>query len=167
MARIDQMARQFLALKRIAVVGVSDQRDTGCNLAYRNIKESGRTVIPVNPRLTTFDGETCYPDLTSIPERPDGVFILANPGVTERIVDECVDLGIRHVWMHCMMGTKPGLVPGMTSVSPKAVRTCRDNGIEVIPGSCPNQFLASDFGHRAMRWLWGGLGLMRISEPTA
>ncbi len=33
------------------------------------------------------------------------------------------------------------LAASMTSVSPEAVRMCQENGITVIPGSCPNQFL--------------------------
>ena len=102
--------------------------------------------------------------LKSIPEKPDGVFILTNPTVTEQIVEQCVDLGIQRVWMHCLMGTKPGLAASMTSVSPEAVRMCRENGIEVIPGSCPNQFLNPDFGHSMMRVLWRTLGFMKISQ---
>jgi hypothetical protein len=163
MAEIDELVQEFLALKTIAIVGVSDQRDTGCNAAYARFKEAGYAVIPVNPRISEYDGVTCYPDLATIPDKPDGVFILTNPKVTEQIVDECVQLGIKHVWMHCMMGTKPGLVGGMTSVSQPAVEKCRANGIQVIPGSCPNQFLNPDFGHSMMRLLWRGLGLMRIS----
>jgi uncharacterized protein len=78
------------------------------------------------------------------------VFILANPAAIERIVQQCVDLGIKHVWMHCLMGTKPGLAAGMTSVSPAVVQMCHEHGIAVIPGSCPNQFLKPDFGHALM-----------------
>ncbi|MCG6923349.1 MAG: hypothetical protein LJF15_20030, partial [Acidobacteria bacterium] len=70
-------------------------------------------------------------------------------------------------WMHCMMGTKPGLVRGMTSVSQDAVRTCRENGIAVIPGSCPNQFLTPEFGHSMMRVLWRTLGFLKISQDKA
>lgn len=164
MAKIEQLVQDFLAQEKIAVVGVSDQRDTGCNQAYQAFLEAGYTVYPVNPRLESFEGAPSYPDLPSIPDKPDAVFILANPTVTEKIVEECVDLGIKHVWMHCMMGTKPGLVKSMTSVSPEAVRLCRENGIAVIPGSCPNQFLNPDFGHKMMRAMWGMLGLMKVSE---
>ena len=39
----------------------------------------------------------------------------------------------------------------------------RENGIKVIPGSCPNQFLNPDFGHRIMRVLWRTLGFMKVS----
>lgn len=158
MSKIDALVQDFLAQKRIAVVGVSDKRETGCNLGYRRFKEAGYAVSAVNPRLTTFEGDPCYPDLPSIPARPEAVFILASPTVTEQIVQQCVELGIKRVWMHCMMGTKPGLAAGMTSVSPKAVELCRANGITVIPGACPNQFLNPDFGHTLMRVLWRTLG---------
>jgi predicted CoA-binding protein len=162
MAKIDNLVQDFLAQKKIAVVGVSDKRETGCNLAYTKFKENGYRVFPVNPRLSLFQGEPCYPDLKSIPEKPDAVFILASPQVTDQVIQQCVDLGVKHVWMHCMMGTKPGLVQNMTSVSQDAIQVCRENGIQVIPGSCPNQFLKPDFGHAMMRGLWGLLGFMKV-----
>jgi predicted CoA-binding protein len=161
--KIESLVQDFLAQKKIAVVGVSDKRDTGCNLGYRKFKENGYKVYAVNPRITSFEGDPCYPDLKSLPDTPDAVFILANPRVTEQIVQQCVDLGIKRVWMHCMMGTKPGLAQGMTSVSQSAVDMCKANGITVIPGSCPNQFLKPDFGHGMMRGLWGLFGFMKVS----
>jgi len=162
MAKIDNMVQDFLAQKKIAVVGVSDKRETGCRLAYDNFKDNGYQVYAVNPRISTYDGAPCYPDLKSIPEKVDAAFILASPKVTDLIVDQCVDLVIQHVWMHCMMGTKPGLAASMTSVSQAAVEKCRANRIAVIPGSCPNQFLKPDFGHGMMRVLWGMFGFMGV-----
>jgi len=163
MPKLNTLVDDFLAQKRIAVVGVSDRRDTGCNAGYRRFKAAGYTVSAVNPRLSQFEGDPCYPDLSSIPEKPEAVFILANPQVTDRIVQQCVDLGIKHVWMHCMMGTKPGLAAGMTSVSPAAVEMCREHGITVIPGACPNQFLNPDVGHSIMRVLWRTLGFHSVN----
>src|SRR5512141_2952096 len=139
MNKLDTLVQDFLAQKKIAIVGVSDKRETGCNLGYRKFKAAGYTVYAVNPRLTTFQGSTCYPDLKSIPDRPEAVFILANPKITEQIVQQCVDLDIKHVWMHCMLGTKPGLAASMTSVSQSAVEMCKANGIAVIPAACPSQ----------------------------
>jgi len=163
MSKIDTLVQDFLDQEKIAIVGVSDNRETGCNLAYRKFKESGYAVSAVNPRLTSFEGDPCYPDLKSIPEKPDAVFILTNPKVTEQVVQQCVDLGIQRVWMHCLMGTKPGLAASMTSVSQDAVRMCRENGIEVIPGSCPNQFLKPDFGHTLMRGMFRTFGFLRVN----
>lgn len=167
MAAIDQMVQDFLAQKSVACVGVSDKRNTGCNAGYTRFKKAGYMVYAVNPRISTYEGEPCYPDLKSIPRKPDAVFILANPKVTDQIVQQCVDLGVKHVWMHCMSGTKPGAGASMTSVSPEAVRLCRENGIAVIPGSCPNQFLAPDGFHALMRKFNRMLGNLRLPEDRA
>ena len=163
MAKIDALVSNFLAQRRIAVVGVSDKRDTGCNLNYQKFKENGYQVYAVNPHIAQYKGDPCYPDLKSIPDKPDAVFILASPKVTDQIVQQCVDLGIKHVWMHCMMGTKPGLAAGMTSVSQEAVEKCKANGIAVIPGACPNQFLKPDFGHAMMRGMWRLFGFLSVN----
>jgi uncharacterized protein len=163
MSKLDTLVQDFLAQKKIAVVGVSDKRETGCNLGYQKFKATGYTVYAVNPHLTTFDGDPCYPDLKTIPEKPDAVLIFTNPKVTEQIVQQCVELGIKHVWMHCLMGTKPGLAAGMTSVSQDAVQVCRANGIAVIPGACPNQFLKPDSFHAIARVLWRTLGFQSIN----
>lgn len=163
MAKVDGLVESFLAQKKVAIVGVSDKRETGCNLAYTRFKENGYTVYAVNPRISAFHGDPCYADLKSIPEKVDAVFILASPKVTDEIVQQCVDLGIKHVWMHCMMGTKPGLVSGMTSVSPAAVEMCKVNGIAVIPGTCPNQFLKPDFAHGMMRGMWRLFGFLNVN----
>ncbi|MGZ9164892.1 MAG: CoA-binding protein [Anaerolineales bacterium] len=163
MAKLENLIQDFLAQRKIAVVGVSDKRDTGCNLAYKKFKENGYQVFAVNPRITTYDGAPCYSDLKSIPEKPDAVFILTSPKVSEQIIQQCVDLGVKHVWMHCMMGTKPGLAASMTSVSQSAVEMCKANGIAVIPGSCPNQFLKPDFGHGLMRVMFRTFGFLSVN----
>lgn len=161
--KIEALVQSFLAQKSIAVVGVSDQRETGCNLNYKRFKANGYRVYAVNPHISTFDGAPCYADLKAIPEKPDAVFILSSPQVTEQIVQQCVQLGIRHVWMHCLQGTKPGLGVGKSSVSPSAVEMCRANGIDVIPGTCPAQFLKPDFFHGVMRRFCKAVGYLEVS----
>ncbi len=162
MAKIDELVKDFLAQKKIAVVGVSDKRETGCNMSYKKFKQAGYQVFAVNPRISTFDGDPCYPDLKSLPEKPEAVFILASPRVTDMIVQQCVELGVKHVWMHCMLGTKPGLAASMSSVSADAVRLARENGIAVIPGTCPNQFIKPDIGHAMMRGMFRTFGLLKV-----
>ena len=162
MSSITPLVKDFLAQKKIAVVGVSDKRETGCNLAYLTFKKKGYQVTAVNPRMTTFQGDPCYPDLASIPEKPDAVFILSKPEITDQIVQQCVDLGVKHVWMHCFLGAKSGIKDGGSSVSQDAVAKCKANGIAIIPGSCPNQWLGSDVGHSAMRVIFNTIGMNKL-----
>jgi len=146
----------FLAQKRIAVAGVSrnNSHHPAANLIYHRLKESGHAVFPVSPHMQTFEGDRCYPDLPSIPGGVDGVVIVTRPDVTERIVHQCSDAGVRRVWMH------QSLAKG-SSVSPAAVEYCRQHDISVIAGACPMMYGADvDFGHTCMRWilrLTGGL----------
>ena len=88
MSKLDTLVQDFLTQKKIAIVGVSDKRETGCNLGYRKFKDAGYKVYAVNPRMTTFEGDPCYPDLMSIPDKPDAVFIFTSPNVTDQIVHQ-------------------------------------------------------------------------------
>jgi len=148
-ASLDMKVNDFLAQKRVAVVGVS--RDNSHhpvgNLIYRRLKKTGHDVFPVNPHMQAFEGDPCYPDLQSIPGGVDGVVIITRPQVTERIVHDCNEAGVRRVWMHQSIGKS-------TSVSPEAVEYCRQHGISVIAGACPMMYGDDvDFGHTCMRWM--------------
>jgi predicted CoA-binding protein len=165
MPTIDPLVKDFLAQKRIAVVGVSRKREDAANLNYRKFRKAGYKVFAVNPNTDKFDGDPCYPDLKSLPEKVDGVLIVTKPANTERIVRECIELGIPRVWMHCALGSRPTIAKDAAakigSASAEAVRLCRENNIAVIPGGCPNMFLEPDFGHACMR------GVLRLAGSLA
>ena len=151
-ARVDD----FLAQKRIAIAGVSrhnNHHPVG-NLIYRRLKKSGHDVFAVNPHMQTFEGDRCYPNLQSIPGGVDGVVIITRPEITERIVRDCTNAGVRRVWMHQSLGKG-------SSVSPKAVEYCHLHDMTVIAGACPMMYGTNvDFGHTCIRFfmkLTGGL----------
>lgn len=163
MSVLDDRIQSFLAQKKIAIVGVSDRRDTGCNTVYQRFKENGYQVYGINPRINEYEDDPVYPDLRALPEKPDAVFILAKPSVTETIVDQAIDLGVGHIWMHCMMGVKPGLAKSVTSVSQSAVDRAIEAGLSVIPGTCPNQYLQPDGAHRFMKHFFGLFGFLKLA----
>jgi predicted CoA-binding protein len=145
----EEKVHDFLAQKRIAVVGVSrdDSQHPAGNLIYRRLKATGHDVFPVNPKMQTFEGDLCYPDVQSIPNGVDGAVIITRPEITDEIVRDCADAGIQRVWMHQSLGSG-------SSVSPAAVEYCRGHGISVIPGACPMMFGDNvDVGHACMLWV--------------
>jgi predicted CoA-binding protein len=153
---LDSKVHDFLAQKRIAVAGVSRTKGKhpAGNLIYQRLKTTGHEVFAVNPHMQTFEGDRCYPDLKSIPGGVDGVVIVTRPDLTERIVHDCVDAGVRRVWMHQSLGKG-------TSVSPTAVEYCQQHDVSVIAGACPMMYGDGvDVGHTCMRWflkVTGGL----------
>ena len=151
---IKTQSEDFLAQKRIAVVGVSRNQGTG-NGILKALKGRGYEVVPVNPNATEVEGQKCYPNIKEIPGEVNAVVIVTRPDVTEKVAQECVEVGVDHVWMHynALFGESN------SSVSEEAAEYCRQNGINVIAGGCPLMFgEGADIGHKCMRWLLGITG---------
>jgi predicted CoA-binding protein len=155
MTTLNELATDFLAQKRIAVVGVRRSTEDAANAIYKTLKERGHEVFPVNPNAQTFQGDPCYPNVQAIPGGVDGVVIATRPEITEQVVKDCAEAGVRRVWMH-----DNTFVPG--SRSDEAVQFCKDHGIAVIGGACPMMWM--DFGHKCMRAVLGLMG--RLPNPN-
>ena len=153
MITLREAAQEFLAQPRIAVAGVSRDPKQPANLIYRRLRDTGHEVFAVNPNAQELEGEPCLPTVTAIPNGVDGVVIVTTPEASEGVVLDCAAAGVPRVWLH------RGLGPGSTSE--KAVAYCRQHGISVIPGGCPNMFGATaDPGHRCLG------AMLRISRKV-
>lgn len=150
--KIKEAAEQFLANKRVAVTGVSRHPEShGANVVYRRLRERGYEVFAVNPNADEVEGDPCYLNLKTIPGGVDAVVIGTRPEFAESAMSECVELGIKQVWMHRSFGSG--------SVSPAAVTFGREHGITVIDGGCPLMFEpCADGGHKAMRFVFSMTG---------
>ena len=148
MESIREAASEFLAIKRVAVTGVSRRpKDHGSNTVYKRLRDRGYEVFAVNPNADEVEGDPSYMDLKSIPGGVEAVVIGTRPEIAEDTMRECAELGIKHVWMH--------RGPGAGSVSAAATHYGREHGITVIDGGCPLMFgPTADFGHKIMRLLY-------------
>lgn len=152
MPTIREAAAVFLSKQRIAVTGVSRNPGShGSNVIYDRLKDRGYEVYAVNPYAESINGDVCYPSLSAIPGGVEAVVIATNPGRAMATMEECVSLGVDHVWMHRSFGDG--------SVSKDAATWGRANGIEVIDGGCPLMFdPVSDRAHKAMKVLFTIMG---------
>lgn len=147
MSAFETKAKDFLAQKRIAVVGVSGRRNATGNAIFKSLLDRGYDVIPVNPNAGTVNGIACYPSVKKLPEKVDGAVIVTRAGVSEQVVRECVDAGIPRVWLHY----NPMFGKSHSSASEAAAAYGREHGLTIIEGGCPLMFL--DFPHKCMRWM--------------
>ena len=85
--------------KTIAVVGLSAKSDRPSYRVASYLKENGYKIIPVNPGAKEILGETCYPDLGSIPVPVDVVDIFRRSEGVPAIVEEAIEIGAKAVWM--------------------------------------------------------------------
>lgn len=142
-----KLVDEFISLKKIAVVGVSRKKTKFGNTIYKELKQKGYDVFAINPHINTFEGDTCYPDLLSLPEKIDAVIINVPPVQTEKVVREANQAGVKKVWLQ------------QGSQSESAVKYCEENGIDCVSNECILMFVQpSAFIHRAHRWMWGVLG---------
>jgi uncharacterized protein len=150
MQSIAEAASEFLAHKRVAVTGVSrEPKSHGSNTVYKRLRERGYDVFAVNPNAKEVEGDRSYKDLRSIPGGVDAVVIGTRPERAEAAMQECAELGIKHVWMHWGAGA--------SSVSEAATVYGREHGITVIDGGCPLMFgSTADFGHKVIRRVLAG-----------
>jgi predicted CoA-binding protein len=143
---------EFLGKKRVAVTGVSrNPHGHGSNMVYQRLRERGYQVFAINPNADSVEGDRCYADLASVPGGVEAVVIGTRPETADATMRECVELGIRHVWMH--------RGPGAGSVSVSATEYGRRHGVTVIDGGCPCMFEpTADFGHKVARVVFSVTG---------
>jgi len=121
---MQDLIKEFMAQKKFAVVGATDNSEKYGNEIFKNLRSRGYEVYPVNPRLTEIEGDKCYPRLTDIPVKVDVVDFVVPPAVTEEILKECKRLGLDRIWL------QPG------SESQAAIDFCHENNLKAVHDVC-------------------------------
>lgn len=135
----------FLQQKIIAVVGVSREGNLPANYILEKFRDNNYTVYPINPNTQSVNDLPCYPDISVTPEKPHAVVLASTPAVSLQVVRKCIELGIKHIWMHRGIG--------MGSYEPEAEKLCKVNHITPIVNGCPMMFVGKiDFFHRFLKW---------------
>jgi predicted CoA-binding protein len=136
----------FLALRRIAIVGVSrDEKDFSRHL-FREFCERGYDMVPVNLVADEIEGRDCYQCLQAVHPPVEGVLVMTPSYETARVVRDCLETGVRKVWLY-----RAG---GQGATSEEAIALCKEHGVQLVEGQCPFMFLpATGFIHRAHGFL--------------
>ena len=129
----ERAARDFLELRRLAVVGASDDPKKFGNTIYKELKAHGYDVVPVHPMASTVDGDPAFPDVVSIPTPVDGVVVMVKAAGAIDVIDDCAAAGVKRVWL--FKGAGGG------AVSDAVLARCEHHGIDVVAGACPLMFL--------------------------
>lgn len=103
----DVVARIF-ALKTIAVVGCSPKPERPSHYVAAYMKEQGYRVVPVNPGHSSILGETCYPDLRSIPFPVDVVDVFRRPEEALAPILDAIAIKAKALWLQDGVGHAEG-----------------------------------------------------------
>jgi len=122
MSNESQQIEEFLNGSAYAVVGASSNRSKYGNKILRCYLQHGLQAVPVNPVDAEIEGEPCFEMLSDLCTMVHGVSIITPPDVTNKIIEEVIELGIKHVWM------QPG------AESPWAIARAKEAGVNCIAG---------------------------------
>lgn len=148
---MDELIRDFLAQKRIAVVGVARSGQDTATFILAKLRQQGYDAVGVNPHGGTSGGAPVFASVKDIPGGVDGAVLVTRPEVALAVVRDCHAAGIPRVWMH-----DNTLLPGSSSL--EAVAFCVEHGIKVIPRGCPMMHVKPDPAHRFLGWVLRAVG---------
>ena len=134
----------FLNHKKIAIAGASPKKDNFGRSLMNELGKLGNTIYPVNPKYQEIEGRSCVNSVRDLPGDVENLILAVPPELSEEIVNQAIDSGIKRVWM--IKGVGKG------AYSKTAHRICEENQIQVIYGFCPMMFYGAG-GHRFHFWL--------------
>lgn len=153
----------FLAQRRIAVVGASRDPKQLSHVLWQDLRQRRYEAIPVNPSTDELDGQPCYPSVDAIDPPVDAVLVMTPSAASADVVDACARAGVRLVWLWGGIGG--------TSTSNAAVERAEAHGMRLVAGHCPYMFLAGSGGphavHGFLKRLTGGYPKSASSEKAA
>jgi len=125
----EETIKKFLSENNtIGFIGATIQKDKWGYKKYKQMKNAGYEIYPINPKYDKIDGDRCYNSLKDLVDflqkKPDYIITIVPPKVTEKVVEQCKKFNIDKIWM------QPG------SESEKAINFCNENRIEVVYGIC-------------------------------
>jgi predicted CoA-binding protein len=123
MTTLNQIEK-FLASQPVALIGVSRNPQKFGQAAFKELKENGMNIIPVNPYTNEILGVKTFPDIKSLPETVKSIIIMTKKDQSAKVVTEAKEKGIEHIWFQ------------QKSDTPEAVLELKGSNINYITGEC-------------------------------
>jgi len=123
MATLRQI-EEFLGSEPIAMAGVSRNPKKFGFAAFRELKEKGMNIIPVNPHAEEIHGTKVYHDIKSLPDNVGGLIVMTGKDQTAGVIREAREKGIRQIWVQQMAESK------------EALKELEESGVNFITKEC-------------------------------
>ena len=142
MTDVAALRRILTENRTIAVVGLSANESRPSFFAAKYMLDHGYRIIPVNPTYDEILGQTCYPDLESIPVPVDMVDVFQRPDRVMQTSQSAIEIKAKVLWMQ------------LGVVNEEAANLASKAGLEVVMNRCVKIEYAR---------LFGGLGFIGVS----
>jgi len=82
----------------IALIGASNDRKKYGNKIYKDLKNKGYNVIPINPKESLIEGDKAYRSIEEMEKIPDIANFVVPPPIAIKIAQKITKLGIKYLW---------------------------------------------------------------------
>jgi predicted CoA-binding protein len=96
---VEERCALLRRVKTIAVVGLSPNPSRPSYGVSRAMQGFGYSIIPVHPAVREVLGARAYSRLADVPPPIDLVNVFRRPEHLDDIVDECLALGLKNLWI--------------------------------------------------------------------
>ncbi|HWQ38097.1 MAG TPA: CoA-binding protein [Burkholderiales bacterium] len=121
---IGEICAMLREVKTIAIVGLSPLATRPSYRIARALQGAGYRIIPIRPLVPKVLGEQAYSRLQDLPEPVDLVNVFRASRFVDGIVDDCIHLGIKRLWIQEGIVNEP------------AAERARDAGLRVVMDRC-------------------------------
>jgi uncharacterized protein len=125
--------QDFLAEKRLAIVGVSRDDKDYTRAVYNEFVKRGYDAVPINPLAVEIDGKPCLGRLIDIKPPVQAALFLIPSKTTDDMMQDCANSGIKKVWFRRKLRHDEH--------SSNTLSFCQEHKVSVISGLCPLMFL--------------------------
>ena len=119
-----EVIERLLKLKRIAVVGASDDEMRPGHYVPAYMIDHGYEIIPVNPNHQTVFGKTCFAKLADIPGGFELVNVFRRPIACADVTRQAIAAGAKGIWLQS----------GITNAEAK--KLAAEAGVDYIENRC-------------------------------
>ncbi|MBI5084141.1 MAG: CoA-binding protein [Acidobacteria bacterium] len=103
---------EFLALKRIAIVGVSRSPAHFSRMVYKEFAQRGYDVVAVNREGGELDGRPIPHSLSQVSPPVEGAVVMSPPDVAASVADDCRRAGVSKLWVYRTKSSCGAMVEG-------------------------------------------------------
>ena len=133
--------------KKLAFAGVSGDPKKFSRIVYKELKEKGYELYPVNPKLDDVDGDKCYGSVTEVPDDVKWGILMTPKASTSKVLKEAIDKGFESIWIQ------------QGAHTPESLEVAEKAGIKLVYNKCIMMFASPVKGvhafHRFLARIFG------------
>ncbi|HPE76390.1 MAG TPA: CoA-binding protein [Draconibacterium sp.] len=116
--------QKFLEPRKMAIAGASRNMKKFGGVVFKELKEKGFELYPVNPNAAEIQGVKCCKSVEELPSDVENLLIITSSEETTSVARAAIEKGIKMIWIQ------------QKSETPEAVKTITDAGITLIHNKC-------------------------------